>query len=205
MIYSITGPEWNDKVGLNRSVKDCQYILCVSRLEPEHGKYKGVDKTIEAIAGLAKSGKLGNFHLVVVGEGGDRKRLEILTEKLNICELVYFTGKIDEDDLRDYYANCSLFVLPSTKEGLGLVYLEAMAHAKPVIASRQGACSELVVDGQTGFLAPEEDVDFLAVKIFELISSEKLRQQFGEAGKILYLENFTYPKFTERLRDALNS
>jgi phosphatidyl-myo-inositol dimannoside synthase len=201
-----SGHEWDSTPQLqNDFVFDFPFILCVSRLEPEHAEYKGVDKTIEAVAALAKSGRLERFHLLIVGEGGDRSRLESLARNAGISDFVHFTGRISDDALRSFYANCEMFVLPSTKEGFGLVYLEAMAYGKPVIASQQGASKELVLDGQTGFLVPGDNEIILVDKISELIHSKPERDKLGEAGRKRYQECFSYQKFLERLEKALSS
>jgi glycosyltransferase involved in cell wall biosynthesis len=204
VIYLTTGHEWDDTI-VRPELCPVKYscILCVSRLEPAHAYYKGVDKIIRAIAALARSGRLGGFHLVIVGEGDDQKRLVELAEQEGIAHLVHFTGRISDIELKAYYAHCEMFVLPSTKEGFGLVYLEAMSFSKPVIASQEGASKEIVVDGLTGYLVPDGDIGALAGKISLLIDSKDERERLGKAGRDRYLENFTFSKFVERLKTAL--
>jgi glycosyltransferase involved in cell wall biosynthesis len=189
----------------NNSIEDLDlsFVLCVSRLEPAHAYYKGVDKTILAIVALARSGRLGGYHLVIVGEGDDRQRLMELAEQEGIAHLVHFTGRISDIELKAYYAYCEMFVLPSTKEGFGLVYLEAMSFGKPVIASQEGASKEIVIDGLTGYLVPDGDIGALAGKISLLIDSKDERERLGKAGQERYLENFTFSKFVERLKTTL--
>lgn len=206
VIYPISGNTWESSQCTNYNKKvDFPFVLCVSRLDPEHAEYKGVDKTIEALGVLASLGKLEGFHLVIVGEGGDRDRLETLAEKNGITQFVHFTGRIDDEELRAVYANCEFFVLPSTKEGFGLVYLEAMSFCKPVIASIHGASNEIVIDGETGFLVPDNNLGILAEKITLLIHSKSLRDKFGQAGKSRYQECFSYSKFLDKLQIALAS
>jgi phosphatidyl-myo-inositol dimannoside synthase len=206
VIYSITGHEWDfPSNNQNNFITPYPFILCVSRLDSVHGYYKSIDKTIMAIANLAKSGNLGGVHLLIVGEGDDRGRLENLAEKTGVSKYVHFTGRINDEDLKCLYANCEFFVLPSTKEGLGLVFLEAMAYGKPVIASQHGASKEIVIDSQTGFLVPSEDISYLEEKISVLIGSKPLREEFGNAGRLRYMECFSYQKFIERLDTALSS
>ena len=204
IINLTTGHEWDGSVVRSEifPVKH-PYLLCVSRLEPVHAYYKGVDKTIRAIAALARSGRLGGYHLVIVGEGEDQDRLIELAESEGITHLVHFTGRISDIELKSYYAHCDMFVLPSTKEGFGLVYLEAMSFGKSVIASQEGASNEIVVDGLTGYLVPDGDIDALAGKISLLIESKDERERLGKAGQDRYLENFTFSKFVERLKTAL--
>jgi glycosyltransferase involved in cell wall biosynthesis len=204
VIHLTTGHEWDDTMGRPElSPTKHSYILCVSRLEPAHAYYKGVDKTILAIVALARSGRLGGYHLVIVGEGDDRQRLMELAEQEGIAHLVHFTGRISDIELKAYYAHCEMFVLPSTKEGFGLVYLEAMSFGKPVIASQEGASKEIVIDGLTGYLVPDGDIGALAGKISLLIDSKDERERLGKAGQERYLENFTFSKFVERVKTTL--
>lgn len=204
VINLVSDHEWDSSPTIhNDLLADFPYILCVARLESEHAEYKGVDKTIEAFAALAKSSRLKGFHLYIVGEGDDRSRLESLAEMEGISQIVHFTGRIGDNELRSLYANCEMFVLPSTKEGFGLVYLEAMVYGKPVIASQYGASKEIVLDGQTGFLVPPDGINYLVEKISYLINFKLEREKLGQAGKNRYNECFTYQKFLERLKQAL--
>jgi glycosyltransferase involved in cell wall biosynthesis len=94
---------------------------------------------------------------------------------------VVFAGY--RDDVPALLAGCDVFCLPSTIEGLPLVVLEAMAQAKPVVATRVGGTPELVVDGETGVLVPPGDVAALAAALDSLLRDPELARRMGEAGR----------------------
>jgi hypothetical protein len=104
----------------------------VSRLAPPE-RSKGLDYTLHALAILRRGGT--SVELDVVGDGDDRGRLEAVAAAEGIRAAVRFHGALDAAALGELYARADLFVLPSGSEGFGLVYLEAMAHARPVVAA----------------------------------------------------------------------
>jgi phosphatidylinositol alpha-1,6-mannosyltransferase len=92
----------------------------------------------------------------VVGEGTDLAYLEALATQCGVEHIVTFLGPVTHKQLVSEYTEADIFVLPSATEGFGLVFLEAMAHAKPVIARRAGASPEVVDHGTTGCLIENE-------------------------------------------------
>src|SRR3989442_49006 len=97
-------------------------ILSVSRLESSESA-KGIEKVIESLPKVLKSQQDAVY--VIVGEGSDRYRLERLAKELGVSEKVFFAGQVSDRDLASYYKACHVFVLPSLKEGFGIVFLEA--------------------------------------------------------------------------------
>ena len=97
------------------------------------------------------------------------------------------------------YASCDIFVLPSDQEGFGIVYLEAMAHRKPVVASRAAGAPEVVSEGKTGLLVEHGSRPALVAALAHLLASPERRQQLGAAGFERLQEHFTFEHFRERL------
>jgi len=95
-------------------------------------------------------------------------------------------------------AAADIFVGPSLYESFGLVYLEAMMFAKPVVACRTGGVAEVVEAGVTGLLAEPGDPETLYECLAALIGDAGMRARFGTAGRSRYLEHFTREKFTAR-------
>jgi starch synthase len=110
---------------------------------------------------------------------------------------------LPDDELERAYTECDIFVLPSKKEGLGIVYLEAMAHAKPVVAARVGGVPDVVVDGETGLLIAYDDAAGLAQALLTLLADSDLRRRLGDAGLERLRTQFSYEQFTRRLRHTL--
>jgi glycosyltransferase involved in cell wall biosynthesis len=150
-------------------------LLYVGRLAVE----KRVDVLIEALRRLAT--KRSDIGLVIVGDGPERGRLERLAQAM---PFVYFTGFQDQSDLPKYYGVADIFVLPSECEPWGLVVNEAMASGLPVIATgKVGAARDLIVEGENGYLVPENDPVALASAIDRACESEQHLLLLGEKAR----------------------
>jgi phosphatidyl-myo-inositol dimannoside synthase len=175
-------------------------LLSVSRLHQSEF-YKRIDLVLEALPAVLQ--QVPDAFLVVVGEGGDLQRLRRLASQLGIDDKVRFTGRVPEEDLPLYYQACDLFVLPSLKEGFGIVFLEAMQYAKPCIGARAAAVPEVIVDGENGLLAEPGDARSLQAAILTLLADEPLRRRMGSAGLLRLQNNFAFPIFCRRLEEVL--
>jgi glycosyltransferase involved in cell wall biosynthesis len=170
-------------------------LLTVGRiLASEPGK--GFDMVIRAMPLLLET--FPNVYYVVVGDGDGRPALEKLATTCGVAEHVVFTGS-RPDSIRGYYEAADIFVMPSRQEGFGIVYLEAMAAGKPVVAASLGGAKEVVADGETGFLVSYGDVDSLKRRLATLLADERLRRQMGEAGRRTVAEHYRFEAFRENL------
>jgi len=172
-------------------------VLTVSRLT-KIDEAKGIDHLIQALAATPSS-----VHLRVVGDGDDRPRLERLARAAGVASRVTFSGQVDDATLIELYRRCSLFALPSVREGFGLVFLEAMAAAKPVIAARAAALPELVRDGETGLLVPFSDRQALAAAINALVADPALAAILGNRGRQRVLREFGFHRFAGQIAELL--
>jgi len=175
-------------------------LLSVSRLDRTEF-YKRIDLILEAMPGVLKVHP--DAFLVVVGEGTDRRRLERLAAQLGIADRVHFTGRVAEKELPLYYQACDIFVLPSLKEGFGIVFLEAMQYEKPCIGARAAAVPEVIVDGENGLLAAPGDSRSLQRAIEMLIKDPQLRAEMGQAGLRRLQARFSFDNFRYRLEEVL--
>jgi glycosyltransferase involved in cell wall biosynthesis len=126
---------------------------------------------------------------VIAGDGPDRNELERHANELGVAGQVQFLGY--REDIPELLAASDLFVLPSLYEALGLSVIEAMAAAKPVVASAVGGLKESVVDGVTGLLVPPKDPESLAAAIRRVLSDHTLATSFGEAGRTRAIQFFS--------------
>ena len=153
-------------------------ILYVGRIEP----LKGLDVLLEAVPMLDAA----RSRLLIVGgtpgRDAELERLRRRARELGIAERVTFTGALKQTDLPDYYRAADVFVLPSYSESFGLVALEAMACATPVVASRVGGLKTFILDGHTGYLIPWHCPDPFAQRIDMLLSNPPLRETMGSAA-----------------------
>ena len=115
---------------------------------------------------------------------------------------VSFLGRVSEEKLHELYQTCDLFVAPSLYESFGLIYLEAMNYAKPVIGCRAGGIPEVVDAGETGLLAEPGDAASLAHALINLLRSPEKLREMGLAGRQALLNKFTHVQMARRFADA---
>ena len=162
-----------------------QIVLSVGNLTPT----KRHALLLRAFARIAPS--LPNCFLEIIGDGPERATLIRLAEDLRIADRVQFTGRQSRDYVANAMRRCSVFALPSSYEGLGCVYLEAMACAKPVIGCWGQGIDEVIEHAKTGLLVAPENEDELTESLQMLLQNEELRRRMGAAARNLVLQKFT--------------
>jgi hypothetical protein len=167
-------------------------ILFVGRLE----RRKGVQVLLQAIPEILRQAP--HACLEIVGRdcgAGENQSWQQWWERNGSASVppdhVRFHGQVGEEELARWYGSCDIFVAPSLFESFGLIYLEAMARGKPVVACRVGGVPEVVLDGETGLLVPPEDPHALAEAILKLLRDRSLCERLGKAGRQRYLDFFT--------------
>jgi len=174
-----------------------RFLLTVSRLATTE-KFKGIRTAIDAFARIADQHP--DVHYVIAGGGNDLENLrEYVGGEHGLAHRVHLPGRLPDETLRWLYANCDAFVLPSSKEGFGIVFLEAMAFEKPCVGGNTGGTPEIVVDDETGFLVPWDDVSALAKVMDKLLSDDYLRARLGHAGHRRLLDVFTFDTFSRQM------
>ena len=171
-------------------------LLTVTRLASGEA-YKGVDMLIAAVGQLRKLGIRAELRLV--GDGDDRSRLGALAESCGVARHVSFLGRIDAARRDEEYASCDVFVLPSAREGFGLVFLEAMLHARPVVACATGGAPFVVRRGVSGLLARPGDVEDLVEQIASLARDPSGARALGQRGRDLAVSEFSFERLVERM------
>jgi phosphatidyl-myo-inositol dimannoside synthase len=180
-------------------------VLSVSRLVPR----KGMDALIRAAATLAARGRHPDLHVVIAGQGRDRRRLEHLIRRSRAP--VRLQGRVANVDLPDLFACADVFALCCRsrwagleQEGFGIVFLEAAAAGVPSVAGDSGGSAEAVVDGETGFVLPDpSDVEAVADAIERLICDPGLASRQGQAARHRAEVEFSYDVLATRLAGAL--
>jgi glycosyltransferase involved in cell wall biosynthesis len=127
----------------------------------------------------------------VIGEGADRDRFANLAKDLGISGQVHFLGRRTRSEVAEAMRTCTLFALPSRYEGLGCVYLEAMASGKPVIACRGQGIDEIIHHGGNGWLVPVDGLEELVQGLQVLLADAELRAQIGQAARQTILDKLT--------------
>jgi len=171
--------------------RDDIMLLSVGRLQ----RRKGHDVAILAMASLRH--ELPRLRYVIAGDGDERPRLEQLVKDEGLGDRVFFAGAISDDELPAHYAACDIFLLPNRidngdVEGFGIVFLEAAASGKPVIAGNSGGVPEAVERDSTGLLVDGACVAEVAEAIRRLAFSEAERQRLGAAGRVRARDRFSW-------------
>jgi glycosyltransferase involved in cell wall biosynthesis len=154
-------------------------------------KYKRVDIVIRAFAGL----NVPEATLEIAGTGDYRARLEGLVKSLDLNDRVKFLGLIPEEEKVHFLRRAWASALASPKEGWGISNLEAAACGTPVIAANSPGIRESVVDGETGFLVPQNDPQAMAAAMRGIVQSPDLVDVLGNAAR-RFAATFTWDRAT---------
>ena len=158
---------------------------------------KGHELVLRAVARLQNS--YPGLQCKIMGEGADRDRFANLARELRIGDRVHFLGRRSRAEVAEAMRNCTVFVLPSRYEGLGCVYLEAMACGKPAIACRGQGIEEIIKDSVNGMLIPVEGLDELVQKLGTLLADSELRARIGQAARRTILNELTLSHQSQNL------
>ncbi len=162
---------------------DAIVLLSIGRLEEQ----KGIDDLLTAFATVAR--QFPQSHLVLVGDGPDRQKLELCSVSLGLKNRVRFLGR--RTDVPQLLAGADLFVLASRWEGMPNVVLEAMASGLPVVSTRVEGTTELLAEGQTGWLVPANDPAALAERIAAVLASPETAIAVGVTAQQSVKSQFT--------------
>jgi phosphatidyl-myo-inositol dimannoside synthase len=203
VVPNVLDPEFSQRAQANEpNPRIRSRLLAVSRLSRIDGAGKGIDNTIMALPAVRSI--VPDVDFTVVGGGDDMPRLEELSRRVGVKDIVTFAGEVQDGDLHDYVRGTDVFVLPSRQEGFGIVFLEAMAYSKPVIAGAHGGTPEVVEDGKTGKLVPFGDHAALVEAIAMLLASAELRNAMGRAGRERVQTVFRFDRFRTPVFELLD-
>jgi glycosyltransferase involved in cell wall biosynthesis len=187
---------WDDLLSrAPREIREHPTIFSVAHLYPR----KNLAALIRAAALLRRD---TDFRVRIAGIGPEMSRLEGMTREADLQDIVAFLGHVDMNRLAVEYRSCDVFCLPSLQEGFGLVYVEAMAAGKPVVALNASSTPEIVTDGVHGRLAAPGNDDSLASCLRELLADAPRREQMGRAARS-QAERFTAEQMARAFVDAV--
>jgi phosphatidyl-myo-inositol dimannoside synthase len=179
-------------------------ILTIARIEE---RYKGHDTMVRAFALVLA--KVPDAHWVVIGDGSLRPGLEQLARSYGVAGSISFLGAVDDEQRDAWLARARLLAMPSrlpaggfAGEGFGIVYLEAAAHGRPVVAGNVGGVLDAVIDGETGLLVDPLDPVAVADAIVGLLRDDELARRLGAAGRRRAAQ-FAWPGVVERVERLL--
>lgn len=172
-------------------------ILCVGRLID----WKGTIYLINAMPEVIRN--IPDALLLIAGAGPEKNVLIQRANELGLGKKIKFLGLVSNEVLTSLYQSADVFVLPSINkngktEALGVVLLEAMASMCPVIGSNVGGIPDIIIDGENGFLVPEQRSDILSEKIVQLLADLVLAKQFRKAGFETVQRRFSWEVITRQ-------
>ena len=174
-------------------------LLTIARMVEK----KGLEYAIKAVSRVAQ--KYSNIEYNIIGDGILRSRLENLIKELGISDKINLLGWKTQEELKSLLQEAHIFILTSVTagdgdmEGQGLVLQEAQAVGLPVLSTLHNGIPEGVIDGKSGFLVPERDVDALVKKLEYLIEHPELWPEMGRYGRKFVEERYDIQKLNQRL------
>lgn len=175
-------------------------VLILGTMSPDC-LYKGHEELIAAWPAVISA--VPEAELVIAGGGAARGTIEAIASRSPAAASIRFTGFVSEDGLQDLWVNSTVFAMPSSNEGFGLVYVEAMRHGLPVIASLQDAGQEINQNGITGYNINQNDKAALTERLIELLSDRDAARRMGAAGHAAWQDKYTYSAFRDRFLRAI--
>jgi phosphatidylinositol alpha-1,6-mannosyltransferase len=166
-------------------------LLTIARLVPR----KGQDLVLKALAKLRRD--VPNLRYLIVGKGPDEQRLHTIAREAAVEDLVEFVGFVPDEMVNQYYNLADIVVMPNRDsmgdvEGFGMVFLEANAAGKPVIAGRSGGAGEAIMDGETGLLVDSTSEEAILAGMKALAMNKALQERFGAAGRLRVTRDFDW-------------
>jgi len=172
--------------------QDVTVLISIGRLAKE----KGYNYLVEAIYYLKSRRRSDNIILFIIGEGEERKRIEVKIKRLGLSKIVILLGEIE--DISSYLHASDIFVTSSLHEGFSLATFEAVCAGLPVVSTKMGAVPEIIEDNKTGFLVGAGDSKALAEKIeYVLNLSKEERKKITKGARKVVEEKFSVKKMAK--------
>ncbi len=191
VVYGGVDPSYIDSIDTNGKYKNS--IIFVGRLAP----HKHVDDLINVLKLLKEHFK--DIHLKIIGKGIEKNNLIKLVNDLNLNDHIDFLSDLEYSEVIREMKKSNILVLPSTREGFGMVLAEANACNIPVVAYKSGGVVEVIEDGKNGFLVEPRNVDELSKKIRLLLENENIARKMGEEGRKKVEKYFDWEKIVEEI------
>lgn len=194
-------PRWMERYGLRA---EDPVVLTVARLAgPDRSK--GYDVVLDALPTVRRD--VPRVRYLVVGDGPDRERVERRVRETGLDGTVVLAGRVADEDLPAHYNLCDAFVMPSKKEGFGIVYLEAMGCGKPAIGGHRDGARDALLDGELGVLVDPDDPRAVADAIVDVVSGRHPDPVLNRPEEIRrrVVDAFGPARFQRRLGELLEA
>jgi glycosyltransferase involved in cell wall biosynthesis len=162
-------------------------------------RYKGYDQVMESLAELRKTNPQLKYLIVGKYDREEKMRLEALLQKWDLTNEVIFTGFVPDEELALHFNLADIYIMPSTKEGFGIVFIESMYYHKPVIAGNKDGSVDALLNGKLGLLVDPGNKNEISESIRKMIAD---RDAYMPDRQLL-MENFSFPVYKEKWRNVL--
>jgi glycosyltransferase involved in cell wall biosynthesis len=179
-------------------LEGCRVILTVARMGI--GEYKGYERVIDALPLVLAEFPQAKY--VLVG-GGEDPRVRQTIDRHSLHDRVVLAGAVPSEELVDYYNLCDLYVMPSKHEGFAIVFLEALACGRPVVASEGYGCREALFDGDLGITVDPDNRDEIASAIVRLLKDPPPHLANRASLRQRTLETYDISTFKRRVGEAV--
>jgi asparagine synthase (glutamine-hydrolysing) len=180
--------------------KEDVVLMTLTRLAARE-RYKGYDVVIESLRTLSKTNPHLKYLIVGKYDNKEKTRLDKMIAKAGLEDHVIFAGFVPDRELADHFNLADIYIMPSEKEGFGIVFIEAMYYNKPVIAGNKDGSVDALLNGKLGLLVNPESLEEVSSAIMRMI---KDKEQYLPDRELL-MENFSFPVYKEKWREVLSS
>ncbi len=181
-------------------------LITITRMNKDE-KYKGYDHVLQAISMMPEVERK-SIKYILAGKADEQEayRINTLISEYNIREQVVFPGFIEDDELQDHYLLGDIFILPSNKEGFGIVLVEAVASGIPVIAGNCDGSVEALQHGALGQLIDPEDIDAIQNALRKtFLKDEKSKMEINSTNQAIALETYDFDKYKKQFLQIISA
>lgn len=178
--------------------KDDTILMTLTRLSSKE-KYKGYDNVLAAMPDLKQQYPGIKYLILGKYDYAERKRLNKIISDLNLDDDVIITGYIPDDEIAAHFETADIYIMPSKKEGFGLVFIEAMYYGKPVVAGNKDGSADALGNGEFGVLVDPDDSEEIKIGIEKILKQfEVYRPSFENV-----LKRFSFENYKKKLQEVL--
>ncbi|QCR22597.1 glycosyltransferase family 4 protein [Pontibacter sp. SGAir0037] len=179
-----------------------KYCVFVSRLWKKH-RYKGYLELLDAFAALHYNYPDSKLKLVIIGRGDDERYVASRIQQYGLQDRVYLFNNVNDKDLVLFYQHSEALMFPSSREGFGYVFLEAMFAKKACIGLKGQPAEEIIEEGKSGFLLQDNQPETLLKVLRDIDEFPEKYSAMGEIGYEIYHNKFTFEHFKERFESSI--
>jgi len=181
-----------------RLSKDDKILMTLTRLAARE-RYKGYDIVIESLQKLRQTHPMLKYLIVGKYDSKEKARLDDMITKTGLEGMVTFAGFVPDEELADHFNLADIYIMPSEKEGFGIVFIEAMYYNKPVIAGNKDGSVDALLDGKLGLLVNPESLD----EVTDAITKMAACKEKYLPDQQLLMNNFSYPVYKAKWKEVL--